>query len=266
VECIGVARAGGNDGRVGAHGTGSRVRKRQLSVTFAPSASYGGFATIPRQARDPRSTGHSNFFARLSFMRNFAHARARGGKPRRSRPPAPGADAGLPAGRVRGRHRRPAIRPWARGGRRLARGRRRGRRPRHMVGPWPHPPHPGLAQAGRPAARHREPGDHGPALRPRDRADRPRDAPRRQGPPAPQARPRGSHLLAPARRARRAPQFDAGPVLGAGMWSLMKDLYRFMRVRKKYWLAPILVMVLLLGGLLVATKGSVLAPFIYTLF
>ncbi|HXF78950.1 MAG TPA: DUF5989 family protein [Usitatibacter sp.] len=50
------------------------------------------------------------------------------------------------------------------------------------------------------------------------------------------------------------------------MWSLMKDLYRFMRVRKKYWLAPILVMVLLLGGLLVATKGSVLAPFIYTLF
>ena len=50
------------------------------------------------------------------------------------------------------------------------------------------------------------------------------------------------------------------------MWSLMKELWRFMRVRKKYWLAPILLMVLLLGGLLVVTKGSVIAPFIYTLF
>jgi hypothetical protein len=50
------------------------------------------------------------------------------------------------------------------------------------------------------------------------------------------------------------------------MWSLMKELWRFMRVRKKFWLAPILIMVLLLGGLLIVTKGSVIAPFIYTLF
>jgi Family of unknown function (DUF5989) len=50
------------------------------------------------------------------------------------------------------------------------------------------------------------------------------------------------------------------------MWSLVKELWRFMRVRKKFWLAPILIMVLLLGGLLVVTKGSVIAPFIYTLF
>jgi hypothetical protein len=48
--------------------------------------------------------------------------------------------------------------------------------------------------------------------------------------------------------------------------SLIGELYAFMRVRKKYWLAPILVMMLLLGGLLVLTKGSAVAPFIYTLF
>jgi hypothetical protein len=39
-----------------------------------------------------------------------------------------------------------------------------------------------------------------------------------------------------------------------------------MRARKKYWLAPILVVMLLLGGLLVLTSGSAVAPFIYTLF
>ncbi len=50
------------------------------------------------------------------------------------------------------------------------------------------------------------------------------------------------------------------------MLSLVTELWRFMRVRKKYWLAPVLVMVVLLGALLVAVKGSVIAPFIYTLF
>ena len=48
--------------------------------------------------------------------------------------------------------------------------------------------------------------------------------------------------------------------------SFVGELYAFMRVRKKYWLAPILVVMLLLGGLLVLTKGSAVAPFIYTLF
>ncbi len=50
------------------------------------------------------------------------------------------------------------------------------------------------------------------------------------------------------------------------MLSFVRELWRFMRVRKKYWLAPLFVMLALLGGLLVATKGSVIAPFIYTLF
>ena len=48
--------------------------------------------------------------------------------------------------------------------------------------------------------------------------------------------------------------------------SLIGELYSFMRVRKKYWLAPILVVMLLVGALLVFAQGSVLAPFIYTIF
>jgi hypothetical protein len=46
----------------------------------------------------------------------------------------------------------------------------------------------------------------------------------------------------------------------------LKELWRFMRVRKKFWLLPILTMTVVLGGLVVLTKGSVVAPFIYTLF
>ena len=48
--------------------------------------------------------------------------------------------------------------------------------------------------------------------------------------------------------------------------SLVVELWRFMRVRKKFWLLPILVVMVLLGGLLVLAQGSAVAPFIYTLF
>ena len=44
------------------------------------------------------------------------------------------------------------------------------------------------------------------------------------------------------------------------------ELWNFMRVRKKFWLAPILIMMVLFGGLIVLTQGSAIAPFIYTLF
>ena len=44
------------------------------------------------------------------------------------------------------------------------------------------------------------------------------------------------------------------------------DLWDFMRVRKKLWMAPIILIMVLLGALLVLTQGSVVAPFIYTLF
>ena len=44
------------------------------------------------------------------------------------------------------------------------------------------------------------------------------------------------------------------------------ELWRFMRVRKKFWLLPILFMMVVFGGLVVLTKGSAIAPFIYTIF
>ena len=48
--------------------------------------------------------------------------------------------------------------------------------------------------------------------------------------------------------------------------SFLIELWRFMRARKKYWLIPILLVMLILGGLIVLTQGSAVAPFIYTLF
>ena len=44
------------------------------------------------------------------------------------------------------------------------------------------------------------------------------------------------------------------------------DFWEFMRVRKKFWLLPIFLMLIVFGGLMVLAKGSVLAPFIYTIF
>ena len=46
----------------------------------------------------------------------------------------------------------------------------------------------------------------------------------------------------------------------------LQDLWGFMKVRKKYWLLPILTALLLFGGMVVFTSGSAIAPFIYTLF
>ncbi len=50
------------------------------------------------------------------------------------------------------------------------------------------------------------------------------------------------------------------------MFDLLKDLWGYMKERKKFWLAPIIAVTLLLGALIVLTEGSVVAPFIYTLF
>ena len=50
------------------------------------------------------------------------------------------------------------------------------------------------------------------------------------------------------------------------MGSVFRELWLYMRVRKKFWLAPIMVVMGLLGGLIVLTKGSAVAPFIYALF
>jgi hypothetical protein len=48
--------------------------------------------------------------------------------------------------------------------------------------------------------------------------------------------------------------------------SFLKEFWAFLRVRKKFWLAPTLIVMLLLGALIVLSQGSAVAPFIYTLF
>jgi uncharacterized protein DUF5989 len=48
--------------------------------------------------------------------------------------------------------------------------------------------------------------------------------------------------------------------------SVVRELWTFLRVRKKWWLMPIMLLLLLVGALLVFAQGSVLAPFIYTIF
>ena len=48
--------------------------------------------------------------------------------------------------------------------------------------------------------------------------------------------------------------------------SFIKEIWIFLRVRKKFWMLPIIFVMVLLGGLLILAQGSVMAPFIYTLF
>ena len=50
------------------------------------------------------------------------------------------------------------------------------------------------------------------------------------------------------------------------MLEFLKDLWDFMRVRKKFWLAPIIIVLMLLGVLIVFAEGTAVAPFVYTLF
>ena len=50
------------------------------------------------------------------------------------------------------------------------------------------------------------------------------------------------------------------------MLSFLREFWLFLRARKKYWLIPIFIMMLIFGGLIVLTKGSAIAPFIYTIF
>ena len=48
--------------------------------------------------------------------------------------------------------------------------------------------------------------------------------------------------------------------------SFLKELFRFLKARKKFWLLPIIIVMLIFGGLLILAQGSAVAPFIYTLF
>ena len=51
-----------------------------------------------------------------------------------------------------------------------------------------------------------------------------------------------------------------------GKFAIMKEFWEFLKVRKKWWLAPIIVTLVLFGALIVLSQGSALAPLIYTLF
>ncbi|MCH9851982.1 MAG: hypothetical protein K0U45_00590 [Alphaproteobacteria bacterium] len=46
----------------------------------------------------------------------------------------------------------------------------------------------------------------------------------------------------------------------------IRELWKFLNARKKLWLAPVIMVMVILGGLLIAAQGSVVAPFIYTIF
>ncbi|MDH3791992.1 MAG: DUF5989 family protein, partial [Rhodospirillales bacterium] len=80
-------------------------------------------------------------------------------------------------------------------------------------------------------------------------------------------------LLDRAPAARPRPRVHAEPVLRSfngkkekTVVDLVRELWSFMRVRKKFWMLPILVMMMLFGGLIVLTQGSAIAPFMYTIF
>ena len=85
------------------------------------------------------------------------------------------------------------------------------------------------------------------------------DIPRR--PDAPEDR-RGSGELSPC-QCKTTKRTDGKDIL---MIDFLRDLWGFMKVRKKFWLAPIFIVLLLLGALIVFSQGSAVAPFIYTLF
>jgi Family of unknown function (DUF5989) len=50
------------------------------------------------------------------------------------------------------------------------------------------------------------------------------------------------------------------------MTSILAELWSFLRVRKKFWLTPIVLLLIIFGGLIILAQGSAVAPFIYTLF
>ncbi len=50
------------------------------------------------------------------------------------------------------------------------------------------------------------------------------------------------------------------------MLTIVRELWQFMRVRKKFWMLPIIVMMVLLGGLILLSEGSAIGPLIYTIF
>ena len=79
-------------------------------------------------------------------------------------------------------------------------------------------------------------------------------------------RARGARAPTGSRATRAARPRNRWKIRSEGSMSFLKDMAAFMLARKKFWLLPALVLMTIFGGLIVLTKGSVVAPFIYTLF
>jgi len=56
------------------------------------------------------------------------------------------------------------------------------------------------------------------------------------------------------------------PFSKAAVMNFLKELYDFLKARRKLWMSPIIIVLLVLGGLLIIAQGSIIAPFLYTLF
>tara|TARA_Y100000589_G_C27103393_1_gene609027 strand:- start:868 stop:1029 length:162 start_codon:yes stop_codon:yes gene_type:complete len=50
------------------------------------------------------------------------------------------------------------------------------------------------------------------------------------------------------------------------LFELFEDIWDFLKVRKKYWLAPLIITIVLMGAIIIFTQGTIVAPFIYTIF
>ncbi len=74
---------------------------------------------------------------------------------------------------------------------------------------------------------------------------------------------RGRQLLAAPAFERELDERDSSD---RGPMSLVGELWAFLRIRKKFWLLPLVVVLLAVGALIVLTQGSAIAPFIYTIF
>ncbi len=138
--------------------------------------------------------------------------------------------------------------------------------------PGPHAPfascalEPALAWPWGGSAPYRQPPGHGIDVLRRDHAHGASLAAYGQGSAAPPLSPRRQKLLDPAPASGTGAPIHAQSILEVTMLSLLTELWAFLRVRKKFWLFPIVFMMVVFGALVVLSQGSAVAPFIYTLF
>jgi len=125
---------------------------------------------------------------------------------------------------------------------------------------------PDVAEVRLAAASDYQPGSHGAHVLWHHVADRPRHAGIGQRPAAAQTPDQCRKLLDCSSTAWTASRDYETSILGELIMDFVAELWRFMRVRKKFWMLPILLMMLIFGGLIIISKGSAVAPFIYTLF